>query len=122
MRMNVSEHSGINTDASIRPLARFAQLTVAYNIAVILWGAYVRATGSGTGCGGHWPLCNGNLIPASAPPQTMIEFVHRVTSGSALVMTSLLVIWCWRKTTKGDWSRYSSLFASLLVLNEALLG
>ena len=103
-------------------LARFAQLNVVYNIAVILWGAYVRATGSGAGCGGHWPLCNGKIIPTSVQTQTMIEFVHRVTSGTALVLTTLLVIWCWRKTVKGDWARYSSACALVLLLNEAMLG
>jgi heme A synthase len=40
-------------------LARFAWAVLVYNVAVILWGAYVRATGSGAGCGAHWPLCNG---------------------------------------------------------------
>src|SRR5690606_8937667 len=42
-------------------LAAFAWGTLAYNLAVIVWGAYVRATGSGAGCGSHWPLCNGEV-------------------------------------------------------------
>ena len=37
-----------------------------YNILVILWGAVVRATGSGAGCGSHWPLCNGEVLPRTA--------------------------------------------------------
>jgi heme a synthase len=105
-----------------RAVARFALLTVAYNVGVILWGAYVRATGSGAGCGGHWPLCNGQIIPASAQAQTLIEFLHRVTSGVALVMAAALLIWVWRRTTKGDWARYSAAFAMILLLNEAVLG
>ena len=44
-------------------VARFAWAVLAYNVAVILWGAYVRATGSGAGCGNHWPLCNGEIVP-----------------------------------------------------------
>src|SRR5262252_5708624 len=107
---------------SRRALARFAQLTTIYNVAVILWGAYVRATGSGAGCGGHWPLCNGEVIPTTARMQTIIEFAHRVTSATALVMIVVLLVWCWRKTEKGDWARYSSLGALILVLNEAVLG
>ncbi len=107
---------------SRRALAHFAQLTVIYNVAVILWGACVRATGSGAGCGGHWPLCNGEIIPTTARIQTIIEFVHRVTSGTALVMIGVLLVWCWRRTEKGDWARYSSLGALILVLNEAVLG
>src|SRR5262245_30786749 len=103
-------------------VTRFAQLTVAYNIAVILWGAYVRASGSGAGCGGHWPLCNGSVVPQTAQAQTLIEFTHRVTSGLALVLTLILVSWCWRRAPNGDRARYSSVLAMILLLNEALLG
>jgi heme A synthase len=52
--------------------AKYAWLVLAYNLAVILWGAYVRATGSGAGCGSHWPLCNGVVIPR-APAERPIE-------------------------------------------------
>jgi len=111
-----------SADVATRRLARFAWLTLAYNIAVILWGAYVRATGSGAGCGNRWPLCNGTVLPRTPQSQTIIEFTHRLTSGLAVVMVSTLLIWCWRKTSKGDWARYSSLGAILLLFNEALLG
>src|SRR2546425_11989406 len=66
------------------PLAHFAWFIVAYNIIVIVWGAYVRATGSGAGCGSHWPLCNGEFLPTTLQTQTVIEFTHRVTSGVSL--------------------------------------
>lgn len=108
--------------SSTRPAARFAWLTLGYNIAVILWGAYVRATGSGAGCGNHWPLCNGDILPKTPQAQTLIEFMHRVTSGMALIMVCSLFIWCWRKTSKGDWARYSALAALVLLFNEAILG
>jgi heme A synthase len=93
-----------------------------YNIAVILWGAYVRATGSGAGCGSHWPLCNGEILPTAAQSQTLIEFTHRVTSGLSLVFMFVLLIWCWRRTAKGEWPRYAAVCAAVLLLNEALLG
>lgn len=120
--MNGSEHAMPSPEASTRPLARFAWLTLAYNIAVILWGAYVRATGSGAGCGNRWPLCNGTVLPRTPQAQTIIEFTHRLTSALAVVMVSVLLVWCWRKTSKGDWARYTSLAAILLLFNEALLG
>jgi len=122
MWMKVSENNVSSPEASTRLLARFAWLTLGYNIAVILWGAYVRATGSGAGCGNHWPLCNGAVLPRTQQAQTIIEFTHRLTSGLALVMVSILLVWCWRRTSKGDWARYSSLAAILLLFNEALLG
>jgi cytochrome c oxidase assembly protein subunit 15 len=103
-------------------LARFAGFVVAYNVVVIVWGAYVRATGSGAGCGSHWPLCNGEFFPVTPQTQTVIEFTHRVTSGLSLVLVAVLLIWCWRQTTKGDWSRYSAVAAAVLLFNEAILG
>jgi len=103
-------------------LARFAWFVVAYNIAVIVWGAYVRATGSGAGCGSHWPLCNGEFLPTAPQTQTVIEFTHRVTSGVSLVLVAIFLIWCWRRTAKGDWPRYSAVAAAVLLFNEALLG
>jgi len=103
-------------------LARLAWATLAYNVAVILWGAYVRVTGSGAGCGNHWPLCNGDVVPQNGQIQTLIEFAHRVTSGLSLVMVFTLLVWCWRKTTRGAWPRYAAVAAAILLLNEALLG
>ena len=103
-------------------LAHFAWFVVAYNIAVIIWGAYVRATASGAGCGSHWPLCNGEFLPTTPQTQTVIEFTHRVTSGVSLVLVAILLIWCWRSTAKGDRPRYSAVAAAVLLFNEAFLG
>src|SRR5882757_2868031 len=122
MRMTLSEPGVENRKASMRSLTRFASLTLAYNIAVILWGAHVRATGSGAGCGNRWPLCNGTVLPRTPQAQTIIEFTHRLTSALAVVLVFSLLVWCWRKTSKGDWVRYSSLLAILFLFNEALLG
>src|SRR5882762_213253 len=115
------------TPASISKAGRislegFAWFTLAYNVAVVLWGAYVRATGSGAGCGSHWPLCNGEFLPTTPQTQTVIEFAHRVTSGLSLVLVAILLIWCWRRTSKGDRPRYSAVAASVLLFDEALLG
>src|ERR1700761_8243597 len=107
---------------STRSLARFAWCTLAFNVVVVLWGAYVRATGSGAGCGNHWPLCNGAVLPRAPQAQTAIEFIHRLSSGMAVVMVCSLIVWCWRRTSKKDAPRYSSILAGILLFNEALLG
>ncbi len=125
--IGVSVVCGNATPASISeigrvPLAHFAWFVVAYNVAVIAWGAYVRATGSGAGCGSHWPLCNGAFLPTTPQTQTVVEFTHRVTSGLSLVLVAILLIWCWRRTAKGDRPRYSAVAAAVLLFNEALLG
>jgi heme a synthase len=104
------------------PLADFAWFVVAYNITVIVWGAYVRVTGSGTGCGSHWPLCNGEFLPTTPQTQTVIELTHRVTSGLSILLVAILLIWCWGLTAKGDWPRYSAVATVVLLFNEAFLG
>jgi len=71
--------------------AAFAWMVLGYNILVILWGAVVRATGSGAGCGDHWPLCQGVVIPHGEQIATIIEFSHRATSGiDALLVVALV--------------------------------
>ena len=104
------------------PVARFAWATLYCNVAVVLWGAYVRASGSGAGCGNKWPLCNGEVLGMSARSQTIIEFTHRMTSGIVLLMVASLVAWCWRVTSRRDWARYSAMLAAVFLANEALLG
>jgi len=102
--------------------ARFAWFVVFYNVLVVLWGALVRASGSGAGCGNHWPLCNGQVIPVSPGIHTMIEFTHRMmTGGSAFLMLGLLV-WVFCVTRKGQAARAFAAASAILLLNEALLG
>jgi heme A synthase len=103
-------------------LARFAWGVLAYNIAVILWGAYVRATGSGAGCGAHWPLCNGEVIPRGASVTTLVEFSHRATSGLALLSVVALLVWVWRAAPKGAPARKAAGFTMLFMLTEAGVG
>ena len=105
-----------------QPVAGFAWTTLAFNIAVILWGAYVRATGSGAGCGNHWPLCNGNVLPKTPQVQTLIEFTHRVSSGLAFISVVALFVWCWRQTLKREAARFTSALTLFFMIDEALLG
>src|ERR1700751_5757294 len=106
----------------LQSVARLAWATLCYNVAVVLWGAYVRATGSGAGCGNKWPICSGAVLGTSARAQTIIEFTHRMTSGIALLMVACLAVWCWRVNSKRDWARYSAVLTAALLANEALLG
>jgi len=103
-------------------LARFSWGVLAYNIAVILWGAYVRASGSGAGCGSHWPLCNGEVLPRSASVTTLIEFSHRLTSGLALVAVVALLVWTRRVTPAGHPARSGAWASLAFMLAEAAIG
>lgn len=103
-------------------LALYAALVLVANVLVVLWGAYVRATGSGAGCGDHWPLCNGEVVPRSPEVATMIEFTHRATSGIALLLVVGLIAWTWRTRPAGDRLRFWAAASGALMVSEALLG
>src|ERR1700682_2434048 len=106
----------------LKPFARYAWAVVAYNVAVVLWGAYVRATGSGAGCGNHWPLCNGAALPVSPSLGTIIEFTHRATSGIDLALVALLVVWAFRAFARGHPVRLGATLSAIFLMSEALLG
>jgi cytochrome c oxidase assembly protein subunit 15 len=106
----------------LRGFHRYSVGVLALNLAVILWGAYVRATGSGAGCGEHWPTCNGVVVPQSPSLATQIELTHRLTSGLALVSVVVLLLWARGAFPKGHLSRRSAGWAVLFMLTEAALG
>jgi heme A synthase len=111
---------------SVKPADRFmsrlAWGALLFNLAVIVWGAFVRASGSGAGCGSHWPLCNGQVIPSSARIATIIEYVHRSTSGLCLVLAAVVAGTGWRRYPSGHPVRRSSLAVLGFTLSEALIG
>lgn len=100
----------------------YAWAVLGYNILVILWGAYVRATGSGAGCGRHWPLCNGVVVPRAPEIETIIEFAHRLTSGLAGVLVLILLVWAWRTYRPGHAVRRAAAFSLIFIITEGLVG
>ena len=105
-----------------RRFAIYAWSVLAYNILVILWGAVVRATGSGAGCGDHWPLCQGVVIPNGRQIATLIEFAHRATSGVAVVLVLVLVFLGFRRFSSGHPVRRYAAAAVFFTLTEGLIG
>lgn len=101
---------------------KFAFLVLAWNLAVVLWGAFVRATGSGAGCGNHWPLCNGDVVPRSPATETIIEFTHRITSGLALIGVIVLLLWALRRFPAHHAVRRFAGLSLVFIVLEALLG
>ena len=95
---------------------------LAYTVAVILWGAFVRASRSGAGCGAHWPLCNGVVIPNDPSLETIIEFSHRLTSGLALILVVVLLVWVWRACAAGHPARRAAVWSVFFMLTEAAIG
>ena len=95
---------------------------LSYNIAVVLWGAVVRATGSGAGCGNHWPTCNGEVIPQAPAIQTVVEFTHRAMTGLDGPLVILLVVWAFRAFAKGHAARWGAVVSGVFLVTEALIG
>jgi heme a synthase len=108
--------------ASSSAFVRFAWFVLGYAILVIVWGAVVRATGSGAGCGAHWPLCNGEVVPLSPGVATTIEFTHRATSGVILILVTGLLVWARRAYPAGHPARRAAMWSMIFVLIEAAVG
>ncbi|MBU8895895.1 heme A synthase [Corallococcus sp. H22C18031201] len=108
--------------ASSRRFRIFSSLVLAYTLGVILWGAFVRATGSGAGCGAHWPVCNGEVVPRAPTLATVIEYTHRLTSGLATVLAVALCVWGLRAHAKGHPVRRAAVMSLVFMLTEGLVG
>jgi heme a synthase len=96
-------------------------LVLGFNLLVIIWGALVRATRSGEGCGDHWPLCNGTVLPHAAQIATIIEFTHRSSTGLALISVVFLAVWAFRAFPAGR-VRKAAAASAMFIVTEALLG
>ncbi len=101
---------------------QIAWLTLVVNVIVILQGAVVRATGSGAGCGRHWPTCNGEVVPMAHSVESAIEFSHRLLSLGALIcgLIMLIVAIRSRKEKSGFFVFATTSFIFLII--EALIG
>jgi len=105
-----------------RRFARYAWFVLAYNVAVILWGAYVRATGAGAGCGNHWPLCNGEVVPVAPSLKMVIEYTHRLSSGLDGVLVTVLLVWAFRAFPSGHAVRRAATLSMVFLVTEGALG
>ena len=106
-----------------RGLASYAGCVLAFMVLIVLEGAIVRATGSGAGCGNHWPLCNGLFFPLRHPRlATVIEFTHRAMTGFCSTLVVVLIVWVYQARAKGDRVRRAAKWVGILLITEALLG
>lgn len=103
-------------------LNRYAWGVLVWNVLVALFGAFVRATGAGAGCGAHWPTCNGEVIPRAPQVETLIEFTHRATSGLAFLSVLVLLLLAFRSLPKGHPARLGAGLSFLFMVTESLVG
>lgn len=107
---------------STRRFTRFAWGVLAYTLGVILWGYFLRVSESGDGCGTDWPLCNGQVVPATSEFPTWVELIHRVSSGIALVLSVALAVWAFRIHEAGHAVRRAAGGALLFTIGESVFG
>ena len=105
-----------------RGLPAYAAIVLGWMVLVILWGAVVRATGSGAGCGDRWPLCNGDFFPQHPRLATIIEYTHRSMSGICTLTVAVLIAWTFAAQARGSRVRKAAIWSGLLLVTEALLG
>lgn len=121
------EYDDQTPKAKLSLFAKYAWFVVAYNIIVVLWGVFLRASKSGDGCGMHWLTCHGEVLPTAPQFKTVIEFTHRLMSAAdGLVMLVLLVgaFFVWRKSRSGTAKSTLKMaaIAFFFVLTEGALG
>lgn len=108
-------------ERSERRFAWFAWAVLAFNIPVILWGAYVRVSYSGDGCGAHWPFCNGQALPQNMTKPTIIEFTHRMmTSADVVVVLGLVALAFWVYPKRHVVRRFAVASLAFLFVEAAL--
>ena len=106
----------------LNSFAKFALFAVAYNLIVILWGVFLRASYSGDGCGQHWLTCGGEAIPTAPQLKTLIEFSHRITTAVAGLVVFALVCWAFAHRQKFNYARLFASLSFLFILIEGAIG
>lgn len=108
--------------ATLKKLSWVPLSVLGWNLVVILWGAYVRMSGSGAGCGSHWPSCQGEIVPRAPALATIIEFTHRVSSGMSVVLALAALTWALYRFPHAHKARRAAVAGVVFVFLEALVG
>jgi heme A synthase len=114
-------------NSKLSAFAKYAWFVLVYNLIVIIWGVFLRASHSGDGCGQHWLTCQGEVVPSAPQLKTVIEFSHRVTTSLAGIFLIILLIWAvqtWYKTRSQSSARTmkAAVWSLVFVITEGLIG
>src|SRR5437660_7114940 len=113
--------------ATLPALRRFAYAALLVALAHLVFGAIVRISGSGMGCGDHWPLCYGRLFPPMDRPDLVFEWTHRLLASILVVTVASFAVVAWVRRSEprvggpGGVLR-AALLAVVAVVAAALLG
>jgi len=104
-----------------RVLRRLAWTGAVFVLGLIVLGGVVRITGSGMGCGDHWPRCDGQWFPPLDLP-TLIEIGHRWVAALVSLLVLAVAIVAWRRHRDEPALRSPALLALVLLVVQVLLG
>ena len=102
--------------------ATYSLVVLIYTLATVAWGAIVRSSGSGAGCGNNWPLCDGQLLPIFSSSQRIVEFAHRTSTEIVGPLALILLIWARRIFPQGSMGRKAAYGVMAMTLFEGLIG
>ena len=122
-RATRASHANAAPTRGQKRFARYGWFLLVYMLAVIVWGVLLRATGSGDGCGAHWPLCDGVLIPQSGSPlKAYIESFHRISSELLGLLVIVQLAWAFRSFPRKHLVRLGAIATLFFTLTEGWLG
>jgi protoheme IX farnesyltransferase len=104
-----------------RSLRRLAWAGSGFALALIVVGGIVRITGSGMGCGDHWPRCDGEWFPPLDLP-TLIESSHRWLAALVSILVFAVAAVALRRYRSEPLLRNPALLAAVLLVVQVLLG
>ena len=111
-----------------RPSRLFTTLAFAtafLTVGLIVFGAIVRVTDSGLGCGNQWPLCNGTIFPPLDNLTAWIEWLHRLFAaliGTFGIATLVVAIRAYRGGRIQRLPLVATVAAAILFFVQSILG
>lgn len=103
-------------------LSQYLTLTLITSLLVIFWGAFLRFTYAGDGCGTDWPLCHNQLVPTQSSKEAWMEWFHRLTSSLFGLMVVFLCIFSFHSLPKKHRARWGCVLILFFTITEALIG
>lgn len=108
--------------AADQRFANFAWFNLIYNLLVVAFGVFLRASGSGDGCGENWPFCTGDKNPANGPWASLIESSHRISTVLVGLFSFIMLGWSFRSFAKGHPVKKFAVAYFVFTLLEGLIG
>ncbi len=119
---SVSRENKLSGWAELSKFSKFTVYILIFNLLVIGYGVFVRASKSGDGCGSHWPLCNGNSHPLNGPISRIVEGAHRVSTSLDGLLVVVMLFWALYGFPRKAQVKTFALITFAFIIVEGLIG